>query len=67
MTDNHEPRLQALEKFLHQFSHILDQRKDPEPPLFSSSEGQQQQQQQQQSEFIMMNSSKQWCVTEYFI
>lgn len=48
MTDNHEPRLQALEKFLHQFSHILDQRKDPEPPLFSSSEGQQQQQQQQQ-------------------
>lgn len=39
ITENHEPRLQALEKFLQQFSHVLDKRKDPEPPLFSTSRG----------------------------
>jgi hypothetical protein len=35
ISDNHEPRLRALDQFLKQFSKLLD-RKDPEPPLFSN-------------------------------
>jgi hypothetical protein len=44
-SENHEPRLKALEQFLKQFSNILD-KKDAESPLFSSIGSQQQQLQQ---------------------
>ncbi|KAI7892979.1 fungal-specific transcription factor domain-containing protein [Mucor mucedo] len=35
MSENHEPRLKALEQFLKQFSILLD-KNEPEPPMFSS-------------------------------
>lgn len=35
ISENHEPRLKALEQFLKQFSIILD-KNEPEPPLFSN-------------------------------